>query len=118
MMIRWAREALDLFTVIDRYGKIERWHRSLKSEWIRPQTPLSLDDAQRLVHGYVEHYNKVRLHGAIAYITPKDMLVGRQAQIHAERDRKLEEIRLQRQFRRRQAARGGLQFVSCQPSGK
>src|SRR2546422_7174186 len=27
----------------------------------RPGTPLSLDDARRLVKGYVEHYNKVRL---------------------------------------------------------
>ena len=30
-------------------GKIERWHKSLKGECIRPRTPLSLDDARRLV---------------------------------------------------------------------
>jgi putative transposase len=52
---------------------------------------LSLDDARRLVEGYVEQYNKVRLNSAIGYITPKDMLAGRQQEIHAERDRKLEE---------------------------
>ena len=34
-------------------GKIERWHKSLKGECIRPGTPLSLDDVQRLVKGYV-----------------------------------------------------------------
>ena len=34
-------------------GKIERWHKSLKGECIRPGTPLSLDDARRLVSGYV-----------------------------------------------------------------
>ena len=45
-------------------GKIERWHRSLKSECIRPGTPLSLEDARRLVEGYVEHYNNVRLNNA------------------------------------------------------
>ena len=45
-------------------GKIERWHKSLKSECIRPGTPLSLDDARRLVEGYVEHYNNVRLNSA------------------------------------------------------
>jgi len=28
-------------------GKIERWHKSLKGECIRPGTPLSLDDARR-----------------------------------------------------------------------
>ena len=83
-------------------GKIERWHKSLKSNCIRPGTPLSLDDARRLVEGYVEHYNNVRLNSAIGYITPKDMLAGRQKEIHAERDRKPESARLQRQIRRRQ----------------
>jgi hypothetical protein len=29
-------------------GKIERWHKSLKGECIRPGTPLSLDDARHL----------------------------------------------------------------------
>ena len=67
-------------------------------------TPLSLDDARRLVEGYVEHYNNVRLNSAIGYITPKDMLAGRQQKIHAERDRKLEEARKQRQIRRQRAA--------------
>ena len=85
-------------------GKIERWHKSLKGECIRPGTPLSLDDARRLVAGYVEHYNDVRLNSAIGYITPKDLLAGRQQEIHAERDRKLEEARKKRQIRRRQAA--------------
>ena len=42
-------------------GKIERWHKSLKRECIRPGTPLSLDDAGRLVSGYVNHYNNVRI---------------------------------------------------------
>jgi hypothetical protein len=45
---------------------------------------LSLDDARRLVDGYVEHYNNIRLNSAVGYITPKDVLAGRQAEIHAE----------------------------------
>jgi transposase InsO family protein len=85
-------------------GKIERWHKSLKSECIRPGTPLSLEDARRLIEGYVEHYNNVRLNGAIGYITPKDMLAGRQQEIHSERDRKLEAARQQRQSRGQEAA--------------
>jgi hypothetical protein len=48
--------------------------------------------------------NGVRLNCAIGYIRPKDMLAGRQQEIHAERDRKLEEARKQRQIRRQQAA--------------
>jgi hypothetical protein len=59
-------------------GKIERWHKSLKGECIRPGTPLSLEDARRLIKGYVEHYNNIRLNSAIGYITPKDMLAGHQ----------------------------------------
>jgi putative transposase len=35
-------------------GKIERWHKSLKTECIRPGTPLSLEDARCLVEDYVE----------------------------------------------------------------
>ena len=85
-------------------GKIARWHKSLKGECIRPGTPLSLEDARRLVEGYVKHYNDVRLNSAISYITPKDMLATRQQEIHGERDRKLEEARKQRQIRGRQAA--------------
>ena len=77
---------------------------TLEGECIRPGTPLSLEDARRLVEGYVEHYNNVRLNSAIGYITPKDTLAGRQKEIHAERDRKLEAARQQRQIRRQQAA--------------
>jgi hypothetical protein len=44
-----------------------------------------------------------RLHSAIGYIAPLDKLEGREAQIFAERDRKLEEARLKRQQRCQQA---------------
>jgi putative transposase len=67
-------------------------------------TSLSLEDARRLVEGYVAHYNNFRLNSAVGYITPKDMLAGRQQEIHAERDRKLEAARQQRQTRGQQAA--------------
>jgi putative transposase len=85
-------------------GKIERWHRSLKSECIRPGVPLSLEDARRLVQGYVRHYDEVRLHSAIGYVTPADKLAGREPVIFAERDRKLEVARERRQ-RARAASR-------------
>ncbi len=79
-------------------GKMERWNGSIKSECIRPGVPLSLDDAVRLVAQYVQVYNHLRLHSAIGYITPKAMLEGRRKQIHAERDRKLEAARRQREL--------------------
>jgi hypothetical protein len=70
----------------------------------RGHPTLSLDDALRPVQAYVEHYNKVRLNSAIGCVTPKDVLAGRQQQIHAERDRKLKAARQQRQNHRQQAA--------------
>ena len=70
-------------------GKIERWHRSMKAECIRPGTPLTLDDARRLLSGYAQHYNHERLHSALGYITPLARLQGRHTAIFAERRTKL-----------------------------
>jgi transposase-like protein len=77
-------------------GKLERFHKTIKGECIRVKVPLSLDDARRIVTGYVSHYNDSRLHSAIGYVTPKDQLLGNDAAIHAERDRKLAEARERR----------------------
>jgi putative transposase len=86
-------------------GKKERWFGTLKRECIRPGTPLSLEDARRLVARFVERYNTVRLHSAIGYVTPADKLCGLEGVIHSERDRKLEAARQRRQ-QMRQAMRG------------
>src|SRR5213075_2092686 len=67
-------------------GKIERWHKTLKGDCIRVLTPLSLDDARRIVADYVVHYNSVRLHSALGYVTPQDKLTGRDAEIFAALD--------------------------------
>jgi transposase InsO family protein len=80
-------------------GKLERWHKTIKGECIRPGTPLSLEDARRLVARFVAYYNNERLHSAIGYITPYDKLAGREVEIFSERRRKLEQAR---QNRRRQ----------------
>ena len=78
-------------------GKIERWPGSLKAECIRPSCPSSLEEARRRIQSYVEHYNTVRLHSAIGYVTPLDKLAGLEPEIFAERDRKLEAARTRRQ---------------------
>jgi putative transposase len=78
-------------------GKIERWHKTVKSDCIRPRVPLSLDDARRIVSEFVTYYNNVRLHSAIGYVAPKDRLEARHLEIGAERDRKLAEARARRQ---------------------
>jgi len=82
-------------------GKLERWHGTLKTECTRLKTPLSLEDARRIVTQFVEHYNNIRLDSAIGYVTPKDKLEGRAASILAERDNKLATAREQRKMRRK-----------------
>jgi len=99
-------------------GKLERWHQSVKSECIRPLTPLTLEDARRLIQRYVDYYDGVRLHSAIGYVTPADRLVGRQAEIHAARDRKLEQARQLRQLRRQQASAGAANRVTMPLPGE
>ncbi len=82
-------------------GKLERYHRTIKGDCIRVQSPLSLDDAKRLVTVFVERYNNVRLHSAIGYIAPKDKLDGRSETIFAQRDSRLAAARETRRLARK-----------------
>src|SRR5690606_1081833 len=86
-------------------GKLERFNRTMKSECIRPQSPVSLDDAKKVVGNFVERYNTGRLHSSIGYVTPLDKLNGREQEIFDARDRKLEAARaLSKQARECQLA--------------
>lgn len=93
-------------------GKIERWHKTLKGDCIRVCVPLSLDDARRIVCDFVVHYNTVRLHSAIGYVTPNDRIEGRHQQIADDRDRKLARAR----ERRKQARQAPNVQRECQPT--
>ena len=84
-------------------GKIERWHRTLKSTTIRPKCPESLEEANEVVTAFVDDYNHDRLHSAIGYITPADKLAGRAEAIWALRIEKLEAARERRAAARRLA---------------
>ena len=96
-----------------RYGKVnehnrlvprdhwlEAWEREAILTFYREHP---LEDARQLVAGFVEHYNHVRLHSAIGYVTPADKLAGRETQTFAERDRKLAPARERRAQQRRLA---------------
>lgn len=85
-------------------GKLERYHGTLKKECIRPKSPRDHAEAKMQIGTWVDHYNERRLHSAIGYITPADCLCGLADEIHAERDRKLEEART----RRRQSSQRSL----------
>lgn len=86
-------------------GKIERYHRTMKAETIRIKQPTSVDEARRVVRDFVKHYNETRLHSAIGYIAPIDRLQGRQDEIWATRDQRLDAAReRRRQYRQRNRA--------------
>ena len=79
-------------------GKIERWHRTLKETCIRPRHPATITEAKEIVAGWIAHYNNERLHSAIGYITPSDMMLGKADEIHKLRDERLENARAQRRL--------------------
>jgi transposase InsO family protein len=83
-------------------GKLERFHRTLKHNAIRPKIPLTLQDARRVVAEYITHYNDVRLHSAIYYVTPRDRLEDRHDQILKQREDRLAKARQIRKLKRQQ----------------
>jgi putative transposase len=85
-------------------GKLERYHKTIKGDALRPASPATLDEARAVVNRFVAHYNTVRLHSAIGYITPAEFLAGRQQAIWASRDRKLASAREARRARRAAAS--------------
>lgn len=86
-------------------GKLERYHKTIKTECIRPKVALSLEDARNQLADYIRFYNDDRLHSAIGYIAPNDKLGGRDRQIFKERDQKLEAAREARKQKRLQMRR-------------
>lgn len=85
-------------------GKMERWHRTIKADALRRFQPSTPEGARAVISEFVEHYNRVRLHSAIGYVTPATMLKGREKEIWVSRDRKLEAAREKRRLRHQPAA--------------
>ncbi len=85
-------------------GKIERFHRTLKEQAIRPKTPLTLEDAKRITGTFIDHYNQTRLHSSLGYVTPADRLANRHLAVFRLRDLKLETTREKRRLKRQEIA--------------
>jgi transposase InsO family protein len=81
-------------------GKIERYHRTIKGDCIRITALWTLEDARKAVTDYVKHYNEVRLHSAIGYVTPHTKMAGQERAVFSARDAKLEAAREKRRLRR------------------
>lgn len=71
-------------------GKIERFHRSLEEECVRKTSLINPRDAKRQISQYVEHYNTQRLHSALYYLRPFDLLNGDVDRLLKERQVKLD----------------------------
>ena len=69
-------------------GKIERFHKSLKSECIRVSPLGDLEEAREIIKSYVWAYNHERLHAFLNYLTPSDYLKGSEHVTKRLEDRK------------------------------
>jgi transposase InsO family protein len=78
-------------------GKLERFHRTLKTEHVRRASYLEYQDACIRLAKWIAYYNSERLHSAIWYLTPNDVFYGRTAVRLAERKEKLHTAFIKRQ---------------------
>jgi hypothetical protein len=53
-------------------GKVERWHKTLRREFLNGKVFASLDDAQRQLDGWVREYNFDRPHQSIGKVPPNE----------------------------------------------
>jgi len=75
-------------------GKLERWHKSLKSVVAFGQAHrLTREDALRLIQTYVDYYRRCTLAQRHRLCDAARYARRATAEIHAARDRKLEEAR-------------------------
>ena len=51
-------------------GKIERWHKTLRREFLNGKVFDSVEDAQAQLDAWVEHYNHHRPHQGIGMVSP------------------------------------------------
>lgn len=85
-------------------GKVERFIQTCKNESTRKQSFIDLDDLKRQIAAYIDYYNTERLHSALGYITPQDMLAGRQHEIFQTRKEKLARAKKLRKQQQRSLA--------------
>ncbi len=70
-------------------GKLERFHGTIKSEAIRDMPKFTLEQVKNEVDTWIHFYNYERLHSALDYVAPMDVMDGKKDSILSERKRKL-----------------------------
>ena len=74
-------------------GKLERFHKTLKTECVRKDYLQNIDHATALLESYIDYYNTKRLHSAIGYVAPMDRFTGKDKTIIDERRKKLKQAK-------------------------
>jgi len=85
-------------------GKIERFHRTIKSEKIRVSSFVDIADARDQIDRYIKGYNEERLHSSLGYLTPNEVFNGLKEVRLAERKIKLDNARIERAKARKLAS--------------
>lgn len=70
-------------------GKVERFHRTMKSEEVRRDDYHGIDDARAKMGEWIRMYNSERLLSAIGYLTPDEVFAGRMEDRLNERREKM-----------------------------
>ncbi len=78
-------------------GKLERFHRSVGIECLHTNSFITIEGAREIIAKYINYYNQTRLHSAIYYLTPEDLLSGREKQRVAQREQKLQQAAILRE---------------------
>ncbi len=78
-------------------GKLERFHRSIGIECLRTNSFITIEDTREIIAKYIDHYNRVRLHSALFYLTPEDFMLHREKEKISLREQKLFQAALNRE---------------------
>lgn len=78
-------------------GKLERFHRTFKSEHVRQSAYFGGQDAIKRMGKWIRYYNEERLHSTLCYLPPDDVFCGRMGMRLAERREKLHTANINRQ---------------------
>jgi len=66
-------------------GKIERWHRSMKSV-VKLQNYYTPSELRQAIASWADHYNNKRFHKSLDNVTPADVYFGRRKEVLKERN--------------------------------
>jgi transposase InsO family protein len=87
-------------------GKLERFHRTFKSEHVRQTAYLNREEAIERMRNRIRYYNGRRLHGSLFYLPPDEVFAGRMELRLAEHRQKLHTANINRRsYRQAQAAK-------------